>query len=288
MNQPDEGQLTEEPRGQAPPSAVCPPFAPLRLERQLVIDGAARWVALGIFVFCMLVAGVAEDATWLVLLVTLVAGLWVATGMVSARAAQKLPQISAMLAYDRAGAETTLAQTLRRWPMQRSVRLLLYHRLAALRHAQSQYAEAAAICDAVLSKRMGQAQHVRPHLLLILAESRLSGSDLMGTYRALVELHRSRLNLMEVLQLLAVQMRYEIAAGHAKSAVYRIDRKIQLVELMPVPQCGAVHAMLAAAAQRAQQVELAQWLRHRAELLCDPIELEAYLSKNLIPFGMTS
>lgn len=281
MNQQAKSQ-SDQPAEDLETVRQCPLFIPKRFMRQLAIDDAARWVALVTLLLCV-VAAVATE--WLALserslmvLVIFVAGLWVGISVLSARAAQQLPQISAMLEVDHTTAEAALARTLRRWPMQRSVRLLLYHRLAVLRHRQQRYAEAAAVSQALLAVRLGQAGQVRPHLLLILAESRLAIGDLVGTYQALADLHRARLSLVEVLQLLAVQTRYEIATGQERAALDRIDRKIQLIELMPMPQCGALHAMLAVAAQRCQQTQLADWLRRRAELLCEPDQLQAYLS----------
>ena len=52
-----------------------------------------------------------------------------------------------------------------------------------------------------------------------------------------------------------------------------VQRKVAMSELMPAPQCGAMHAMLAVAAQRAQRRPLGDWLHRRAELLCTQEQL---------------
>ena len=262
-------------------TVVCPPFEPRRLERQIVRDEAVRWSAIAALGFCVMAGMVAETIggeSWYVTAIILLMPGWLMMSAVSARAAKQAQELSNLLEQDRPAAESILARTLRRWPLQPSVRLLLYHRLATLRHRQGRFAEAAVICQTVLAQRLRRARHARSHMLLILAESRLMCGDWMGTYGALHVLHQSRLSLTEVLQLLAIQIRYEVTSGQDQAALFRISRKIPLVELMPMPQCGAVHALLAQSAERAQNETLATWLRERADLLCSSTELEHYFA----------
>lgn len=261
-----------------------PPFDPRRFERELWIDAAMRWtvgivVGIGLAYLAIFGFASAEAVIGLVLLV----GAWLVIIGVSARATVDLATITAALEASPDSAESQLARALGRKPLLRPVRLLLYHRLATLRHRQRRFAEAAAIAQAVLAQPMGKAASVRPHLLLILAESRLECGDPVGTYLALSELHHTRLSLTESLQRLAVQTRYEVLMGRPDVALYRYDRKTQLAELLPAPQAGALHAMLAAAARDTGDAPLAEWFGRRAALLCTPDQL-----KRLLPSAVSN
>ena len=91
--------------------------------------------------------------------------------------------------------------------------LTVYHRLTVLRLRQPRFDELAAICQVVLAQPLGPARESRPHLLLMLTESRLECGDLVGAYFALLELHRMPLNLVESLRPLAIQTRYKVTSG---------------------------------------------------------------------------
>lgn len=261
----------------AQPLQRCRPFSAVELERRLVIDGAVRWaVAVAVIVLILLdmlahPVGAASSS----LLILLVVASWVLLSIADARVAARLPVITAMLDENPDEAEDMLARALARWPLHRSLRLLLMHRLAVLRHQQQRLDESAAICQWMLSRPLGNARHVRPHLCLLLAEARLTAGDLVTAYWALSELHRLPRTLIETLQMLALQTRYEVAVGHDAAALSRLAQKLPLIELMPAPQCGATHALLAGAADRLNRPDLAQWLRERAELLAGPQPLAA-------------
>jgi hypothetical protein len=121
---------------------------------------------------------------------------------------------------------------------------------------------------------MGNAERVRAHLLLLAAESYLITGRLEPAHTALRQLQALRLNLVESLQRMALQTRYEISAGQDDQALHALDSKIEQAELMPAAQCGALHAMFAIAARRARQTPLADWLQRRAELICGRESLE--------------
>lgn len=277
--QPDETEAATE----AAPALPCPSFSPAMLQRQLAIDGLLHWgvaVAVIVGITLAMMWEAAGRQTRSLVAVLAVAVLWVAISLINARVVQQLPRLIALVHDDPVEAETTIATALHRRPLQRRVRLMLCHRLAMLRHRQQRFAEAAAICHAVLSHKLRRGimaylgapglDDVRNHLTLMLVEARLHCHDLNGAYVGLVQLHHSRLNLLEALQRLALQTRYEIAAGHPAAALGRIGNKIKMAELMPAPQCGMVHAMLAVAADTVNNTRLADWLRRRAELLCTP------------------
>lgn len=273
----------------APPPPACPPFSPGAMRWQIVRDTTLRWGIIVAVGFCFVISSYwgAVNTQAAGLLVLLAVGAWIGLGVVSARVWQQLPRISVLLDHDPASAEAMIALALRRLALQRSVRLMLYHRLAVLRHRQQRFPEAAAICAAVLAYPMGRGiapggnggmDEAKAHLLLIMVESRLQTRDLAGAYHGLAQLHAMRLGLIESLQKLGLQLRYEVTAGHDAAALADLHRKIELAELMPGPQCGGVHAMLAFAARRAGQEDVYRWLRARAELLCTPEQLQAALS----------
>ena len=147
-----------------------------------------------------------------------------------------------------------------------------------LHHRRRHFEEVAAICQAVLSYRLGAARMIRPHLLLMLVESRLECSDHWGTWEALGQLRRCKLNLMQMIQQCALQTRYEVENGYFTQALHGLTQKLTLIELMPAPQCGLIHMMLAMAARCSSQKVTADWLQRRAELLCEPEQLKHFQS----------
>jgi hypothetical protein len=198
---------------------------------------------------------------------------WLGVSLISAKAWRRVVPILAMIDSSPELAEQEIASSLRRRPLHKPVRLMLYHRLAVLRHRQEQFSEVAAICRAVLARRSGAVKQVQAHLLLMMTESHLAINDLWGAYQALSELWRLPLGLTESLQRLALQTRYLVECGYDQHALEGLERKVPLIELMPAAQCGALHAILALAARRAQRHTLSEWLWRRAQLLCTPEQL---------------
>jgi hypothetical protein len=257
-------------------SAALSPFVPARLRRQVWLDSVARWAPLVLVILLIFGAPLEanrHDALWTSLPMVLILAAWAWGSTVNARVARALPQITAQLDGDPAAAEAGLGEAIRRWPLQQSLRLLLYHRLAILRHRQQRFAETAAICQTVLSFRLGPAGGVRGHLLLMLIESRLRCGDIHGAGQSLAELDQQPLSLAETLQRSALEVRWYVASGQPQAALQDLERRVQLAELMPPVQGGALHALLGAAAQSAGRPRTAAWLRQRADLLCTPEQL---------------
>lgn len=270
---PTEPESTGQPR---PARSCVPPFDPRRLRRQMLLDAAIRWTAgMGLGVCLLAVLALEWSSLWMAGLLMLAAVIiWMRLSAVSAKVWQGLHRLTPLLVSDPDQAEAWLAEHLRRLPLHRPVRLLLYHRLAMLRHRQQRFAEAGAICQQLLSQRLGPAERVRSHLLLLLVEASLAVNNPWGAYLGLVGLHSTRLSLVESLQCMALRTRYELAVGQYGLALADLSSKIERAELMPAPQCGAVHAMFAAAAARSRHDALADWLQRRAELICGPEQLE--------------
>ncbi len=270
----------------------CPPFDPQQMRKQLGRDG---WLRTGVIVFLLLlffgslvnlIAAVFPPILvmrpawervlpWLFPLSLVILGVWIYVSVTSVKVAQQLSTMSGLVDRDPARAEDALAKLMRRRMLQRSVRLLLYHRLAVLRHRQGRFDESSAIGLAVLGEDARAIRALESHLWLMIGDGRLQCGDTGGAYASISRLHGMTLRLPERLQLLTLQTRYEIATGHDGSALSDLARKIRFAELMPAGQCGAVHALLAIAATRQDKPVLADWLSRRAALLCSPEQLDA-------------
>jgi len=261
---------------------VIPPFSPDRFFRELWIDSAIRWtllVAVIVAAVCLIAFNLTNSPVGLAVVMLMAFG-WIGINSISAGVWRSLPEATAMIGYNPAAAEAALAQLIKRRPLMRWVRLMLYHRLASIRHRQHRFHESAGVCQAVLSEPLGPARRQRGPLLLMLAEAKLQCGDLFGTYTALLDLHREPQTLVESLQRLTLQTRYEVLAGLDRAALTGVRHKLLLSELMPAEHCGAMHAMLTTSATRSGQLELADWLGRRSKLLCSPAQLQHLFTKS--------
>ena len=276
-------------------------FEPGLLERQLRIDSAIRIVTMASIGVCFVTAWSLDTSGshvsfFLVILFLLV---WYALNRISVQAIQQLPALTALIDQDPAEAERRLEAALDRRPMQQAIRLLLYHRLAVLRHRQGRYAQAAAIATTVLSQQgralraldstgeMGirgtdsdGAGTIQVHLLLLMVDCRLRCGDLVGAYWGLVDLQRMRLTIVDLLQVLTLQTRYEMATGHTAAALRQIEQKMKLFELLPATECGVMNALLSIAAKVQHQYPLARRLQQRARLMCTAEQFTALMATN--------
>ena len=217
-----------------------------------------------------------QHAVLAVLPVAVLLAAWLGLNLLSAGVSRELPMIAAMTEHDPRAAERRLAQLMRRPGLLGWVRLMLYHRLAVLRHRQHAFDESAAICAAVLTRRLGPARGARPHLLLMLVEASLERGDHTSAYAALSELGQRKLSLAETVQRLALLTRYCLAIGQPEHALVDLPRRVELAELLPPSPCGAMHAMLGRAAELAGHDAWARWLWARAGLLCRPAQHERH------------
>jgi len=265
--------------------ATVPPFSERRLRWQIIRDRTLRWgLAIGVLVMLVVVTaepyrtGTPFGFSYLavILAVVLAVGAWMLVNGISARSSTQLPRLTAMIEEEPEQAEARLAWHFSRKPLVKWVRLLLYHRLALLRHHQQRYDETAAICHALLQHHLGPAKRTRRHLLLMLAEAQLERGDALGAFGPIEALHHAPLSLIESLQRLALQTRYELLAGFPQYALWQEPRKRRLAELLPAPHCGALHAMLATAADRCEQRELGDWLWQRTQLLSTQDQLNQF------------
>ena len=246
-----------------------PPFRPARLSRQIAGDAAARYGAVTLLiVVCLFAARFPAFGRGLALLGLVAAtGMWGWINVASMRSARALHEASPYLAADPGRAEAILAAALQRSGLQRWVRLLLYHRLAVVRLCQGRAGEAAAICHAVLSRRLGAARHARAPLLLAFAEAALATGDVWGAYAALSALDGEEIDLAHGLRRLAIQGRYHLAAGVPSAELARARAKVEAAEMLPAEASARRHAVLSRAAAAAGATGLSHWLEARADLL---------------------
>jgi len=166
-------------------------------------------------------------------------------------------------------AERRIDLALRSFSLFRHVKVLGLHHLALLRHAQRNWQESALLCRALLGQRLGSVQGVSKPARLMLADALLEMGDVRGAAGAIAGLYEQRLSLNEVMKLLAVQLDYQSRLGAWDEMMAGITTKVQLAELMPAQSSARAQAMLALAAKHAGRDDWSDWLRRRAELLCD-------------------
>lgn len=271
----DPPREANDPRMHDGAASICPPFAEAEMRRRLSIDSAIRWcVLLSVLALIVLGRGFQSQSPllWLAVVV-LVGSAWIFMSMASSRVFRMLPRITALVEEDPPAAEAYLAGAMSRWPLHRSLRLLLYHRLAALRYRQERFGEVAGICRAILAQHPAPSPPARAKLLLMLAEAMLECREFAGAYAALSDLSRMRLSMIDALHRVWLQTRYEVAAGYDAQAMLNLEFRVELAEMMPPAQGAMTHALLAIAAERAEQPARAAWLRERARLLCTDEQL---------------
>jgi hypothetical protein len=170
-------------------------------------------------------------------------------------------------------AEQQIEQLLQRFSVSRASKLLSMHHLAALRHAQRRFGDAAALCRELLGQRLGHLKGLSRASRLILADSLLELNDPVSAYHAMVPLYQQRLPLGEALALLSIQLDYQARTGAWAAITEQIATKVQLTELMPPGPAVRAQALLAVAAQRCGKDDWSRWLIQRVELQSDVQEL---------------
>jgi hypothetical protein len=100
-------------------------------------------------------------------------------------------------------------------------------------------------------------------------------NDLRGVYDVIVALHKQPMSLVETLNLLSIQLDYSARVDGWASMLENVMGKVQLAELLPAQLSARSQALLALAAKKLGQDDLAVWLVERAALLADPQRLTA-------------
>jgi hypothetical protein len=223
--------------------------------------------------------GVHIDALLALTIVAAICIVLLVQSVRSSRLVAESPSLIASGQYD--AAEQSIAGALHAFTIFRAVKLLSLHHLAALRHAQSRFADAAVLCRALLGQLSGRPLRgtggpdgLGRSTRLILADSLLEINDLRGAGDCIAQLYNHRLSLGEALSLLLVQLEYESRVGAWPNMMRGAMTKVSLAELMPTPKSARAQALLALAAKRTGRDDWCSWLRRRVELLLgEPTEL---------------
>ncbi len=244
-----------------------------RFRRDLVIAALLRAALVIVALGCVLAGPIfGHDNGMFVLMI--VGAAWVMLSyrsMQRTRIAADSPSLIAAGEFDRA--EDHIDTALRTFSLFRTAKLLSLHHLALLRHAQHRWRESALLCQAVLSQKLGTLQSLAKTTLLLLADSMLQMGDLKSAFGALARISRLRLNLAEALTLQMLQLDYGSRIGAWESMLQGVGVKVQMSELMPTLNAARSQAYLSLAAHKSGRLELAAWLRRRAELLADPKDI---------------
>jgi len=204
------------------------------------------------------------------------AAIWLALSFRSARGSRLAVDSTSLIASGRFNeAEQQIEQSLRRFSVFRTAKLLSLHHLALLRHAQRHWQDSVVLCRALLGQRLGSLASLRKSSRLMLADSLLELGDLTGAFTAINGLYDQRLTLGEALQLLQVQLDYLWRINAWQQMFARVNTKIELAELMPTPAAAKTQALLALAARKLGKPDWESWLRQRVELLVDIQQLVA-------------
>lgn len=247
-----------------------------RFRRDLQVSALVRVSLMLAAVACVIVGPAFGINTGGTVVLFVVGAIWILLSyrsMRDTRLAADSPSLIAAGEFDRA--ETHIASALGSFSLFRTAKLLSLHHLALLRHAQHRWQEAAALCQALLAQRLGRLTGLTRTALMLMADSMLKLGNLPGAYQAIVRVQEYRLSLNESTSLLLLQLDYESRVGAWDHMLAGIAYKVQLCELMPSLNAARSQALLATAAYRTRRLALANWLRRRAELLADPLELIA-------------
>jgi len=201
-------------------------------------------------------------------------GLWIVLVHRSRRATMVATAASNLIAagqFD--AAEKQLDFALRSFSVLTAAKLIGLHHLARLRHAQHNWREAALLCQALLSQRLGRLQPLSRPSRLMLADSMLRLGDVQGAYTAMVDLYDVRLPLGELLALQLLQLDYLARISAWAAMLHNIAARIQLAELMPPARSARAQALLALAAAKTGRTDLRDWLVARAARLAERQEI---------------
>jgi len=241
-----------------------------RFRRDLTLGSALNVLLLIGVVGCVALGSAFDSRFGNVVLLTMLAGIWIALGYRSVKGSRLVagsPQLIASGQFDLA--EYQIEQALRSFSLFRTSKLLGLHHLAVLRHAQHRWSDSADLCRALLRQRLGALKGLTRQSRLVLADSLLELGDLSGSYDAISALYHEHLTLAEAVRLLGVQLDY-LSRIHAWEPMLEgIATKVELSELMSTQSAARAQALLALAAMKTGRTDLSVWLRSRVELLTD-------------------
>lgn len=213
-----------------------------------------------------------KQAVFFVAMATLVG--WVAIVVRTMRLARQLHAAGVLLSIGRLDdAEVWLRRMIARFSLSARSKLMACQQVAALLFRRECYRDVVLVCRELLRQRLTRFRQIWVTARLMLADSHLMLGEVSEAYEAIRPVYESELSLSERLKLLPIQLRYELAADHAVSAVQAMDEKVRFAELLESPQAALVHALLAEACRRQSMPSERAFLAERARLYHDLEEL---------------
>lgn len=263
---------------EATPTAAPAPLRVISAPRAITL--ARRWLRVATGFHVALALGIAAAAAWGVsrgagpsavgaaALFWLAAVVFVVGLSIRSRrfAADAVPLIAAG-EFD--AAEDRITQSLASFSVLRSTKLLGLQQLAMLRHAQSRWAEAAALARELLDRRGRREQRLETPSRLVLAESLLELGQLDAAGAELGALAAAPLDLRETLITTAIRLDWHARRDEPAAMLAHLSATLGLVELLPPPLLARTHALLAWAAWRVGDETRRAFLARRAQLLGD-------------------
>jgi len=166
-------------------------------------------------------------------------------------------------------AEVWLRRGIERFSLSGHAKILACQQLASLFFRRSAYQEVVTICQELLRHRIRRVRKVWINTRLMLADSLLMLDRTSEAYAAMRPVYDVPLSLADRMKLLPIQLRYELAADHAASAVQALAEKVRIAELLDAPRAALVHALLAEACRREAMPGQRDFLAERARLYFD-------------------
>lgn len=171
-------------------------------------------------------------------------------------------------------AELRLAESVRRFTLARSSKLLALHHLALLRHAQRRFADSIQLAEVALAGGVDAADpSAGVSARLLVADAAMETEDLPRCHLMLRDLRSRILSLSPLLHLAALEVDYLGRIAAWRELLVDLRQRVELSELMPPTVSVRTHAWLALAAQHCGEQETSDYLSRRCLLLVDPNEL---------------
>jgi hypothetical protein len=243
-----------------------------KTRRDLTLGALLRWVLLSVAIVTLIVQPMLEEGSGAAVgVLFLIGAIWFVLSFRSMRGSRMAADSSHLIAAGQYElAEQQIAQAVDSFSIFRTVKLMTLHHLATLRHAQNRWQDAALLCRAILTQRLGASGGgLDRSSRLILAESLLELGDLQGVHENIARLYDQRLALREALNLLTIQLDYLARIGAWGQMFGGVMHKVELAELLPPMQAARAEALLALAAKKLGRTDWSDWLKRRVELLAD-------------------
>ncbi|CAN5456787.1 hypothetical protein BH09PLA1_BH09PLA1_14790 [soil metagenome] len=245
-----------------------------RVQRSVQLSSALNGLLVAVIILFPLLQAKFKWPIDSIVALSIVGAVWIFLFLQSMRSSRLVADSPSLIAAGQFDiAEQKIDTALRSFSIFRAVKLLGLHHLAALRHAQNRWQDAATLCRALLAQRRVAGQGIGRSTQLMLADSLLELDDVPGVGNSLAHLYTQRLSLGEALSLLLVQLDFESRVGSWQNMMQGVSTKATLAELMPTNKSARAQAFLALAARKTGRDDWESWLRRRVELLVDPQEL---------------